>query len=351
MREDKDREENGVTTKVTQPKVVVKKPVLEVIRSHAFEEAKKYGHEVLGWLIGFFVKNEVYVLRAIKCTKYARQSKVEAEADPTQESEVALRYLRDIGLVGLYHSHPFRDDYRRPHIKGLKDALDEKMFHSEIDRMTLRSRAKRKENYLSAVTDGRNVSFFVYDKDSKNVVDLQPKLIDAVDYKKFLTNYNADINLIFEKEIKVRSTEDIIKELEGYLIDYIYKNIEESDVKFQHEQEKIWNVRLYAFEEEFVGSNVIRIEKSGSSYLVNLRLNIKPEIFVASKEDVLRAMRDEIADSILSLIRRSFKPAYLADGKIGLLEFHLGNFKIDKNEFPVKTYISPKRRMIIRKGK
>jgi hypothetical protein len=334
---------------MTVPKVVVRAPVINDVRQHALDEARKYGHEVLGWLVGFFRQDEVYVLKAVRCTKYRRQSRIEAEADPGQESEIASRYLRDVGLVGLYHSHPFRHDYREMGIKGLKDAFAEKMFHSEVDRVTLSSRAKRKENYLSVVTDGKNVTFFVYDKEKKDAAELTPHVLDSVDHNKLLTNYSAKINLVFETDIRVKSSDDVIKELEGYLIDYIYRNIEESEVKFESVTEKRCNVRLYAFEEEPVGDNIIRIEQRGNSYHVNLRLRISPEVFVTRREDVLRAMRDEIADNILYLIRKSFKPTYLGDGKIGLLEFHLGNFRTDKYEYPTKSYVPPKRRMIMRK--
>ena len=329
------------------PFVAVKKSVVEDVKKHAFQEARKHGHEIFGWLVGFFRNNEVYVVNQVKCTKYRKQSSVEAEADPALESEVASTYPRNMGLVGLYHSHPFRRDYHKPYADGL---FESEMFHSEVDRATLRSRATREVNYLSAVTDGRNLTFFALDKDSKRVIQLKPEMFEAIGYDKFLTNYRANINLVFERKIEVRNIGEIVKGLESDLINYIYRNVSERDVGFERSSEKRWNVRLYAFEEETIADNVISMEKSGSSYQVNLRLKMKPEVFVTKKEEVLMAMREEIADNILYLVRKAFEPRRVGTGNVRLMELHLGNFKINKNELPEKAYIPPKRRMIMRKS-
>jgi hypothetical protein len=312
----------------------------------SYNDARKYGHEVLGWLVGFFKDNEVYVLRSEKCTKYLRQSRIEAEAHPSQESEIASSYPRDIGIVGLYHSHPFRKDYRSPRFK---DMCEETMFHSDVDGITLKSRAKRRKNYLSVVTDGKNVSFFVLDKSSKKVMNLKPQMPDKIDYGKFLSSYRARIDFVFERDLSAGNASDVLKELEGYLIDYIYKNVEESEVDYRRTGENKFNLRLFAFEEDVAGENIIRMEKVGDSYNVHLRLSTSPEVFVTDREDVLRAMRDEIADNTLYLIRKSFSQEYLKRGMPKLLEFYLGDFKVNRKEFPMKSYIPPKRRMIIRK--
>ena len=108
---------------MSAPSVLVMEGVDDYLRKHALEEARMYGHEVLGWLVGFSMKNEVYVLKAVKCTRYRRQSRIEAEADPTQESEVASRYPRNIGLVGQRDrpmAHPMVDRRKR-----LQEILDE----------------------------------------------------------------------------------------------------------------------------------------------------------------------------------------------------------------------------------
>jgi hypothetical protein len=347
MRQGRAERGRGGEVRMKPPSVYVKKHVIENLRKHAHEEARKYGHEVFGWLVGFFKEKQVYVLKAVKCTKYLRQSKVEAEADPSEESQVASLYPRNIGIVGLYHSHPFRKDYDRP---GRKKGIEEKMFHSEVDKSTLKSRAKREENYVSAVTDGRSTSFFTLDKDSKKVIEVKPNIVNTIEYDKFMTDYSAKINLIFEKKIKVSKISDILKGLETNLIDYIYRNVEESEIDFEKINEKRWNVRLYAFEEERVTDNVIAIKKVDNHFMVNLRFNMKPEVFVTRIGEVPTAMRDEIADNILTLIRMAFQPKYLGKADIKSLELHLGNFKVDKKEFPSKVFIPPKRRMIIRKS-
>jgi hypothetical protein len=54
---------------MNHPVIVTKENVIEDVRKHAHDNARKYGHEVLGWLVGFFRENEVYVLKSEKCTK------------------------------------------------------------------------------------------------------------------------------------------------------------------------------------------------------------------------------------------------------------------------------------------
>jgi hypothetical protein len=332
---------------MSPPLIVAREHVVENLRNHAHENARKYGHEVLGWLVGFFRENEVYVLESEKCTKYLRQSRIEAEAHPSQESELATSYPRDIGIVGLYHSHPFRKDYRTPRFKDMDDGA---MFHSDVDGMTLKSRSKRRKNYLSAVTDGKNVSFFVLDRSSKKVVSLKPQMSKAIDYGKFLSNYHTKIDFVFETELSAGSANEVLKELEGYLIDYIDRNVAESEVEFSDEGDNRFRLRLFAFEEEVAGENTIRMENVGDSYRVHLRLSTNPEVFVTDREDVLRAMRAEIADNTLYLIRKSFSQDYLKRGMPKLLEFYLGDFKVNRKELPVKSYVPPKRRMIMRRN-
>ena len=91
------------------------------------------------------------------------------------------------------------------------------------------------------------------------------------------------------------------------------------------------------------------MERTDSSYRVDLRLSMSPKVFVTGEDEVLRALKDEIADNILYLIRTSFEPQRLLRDKVGLLEFHLGSFKVERDGLPTKKYVPPKRRMIIRK--
>ena len=226
------------------PTVHAAEEAVEGLRRHSLSEAKKYGHETMGWLLGFFKGSEVFVLESERCTRYLRQSQVEAEAHPSQESEVAFRHPRDVGIVGLYHSHPFRDDYHGPQASKV---IDERMFHSEIDGLMLRSRSKRNENYLSVVTDGQNTTFFVFDRASNKVVDVEPRFEKELGYATHLCSYGADINLILQRDVRAKNLDEVVKELETYIIDYVYKNVEHSDVEFSGAGKNQYRVRLFAF--------------------------------------------------------------------------------------------------------
>src|SRR5439155_1208378 len=96
---------------------------------HAGDVARSSGREAIGWLLGFFVGDEPYVLDAHPATRYKHQSRYGAVADPTEEAEIAVRYPRNVGIVGLYHSHPFKDETRHA------------IFHSATDDATLKSLA------------------------------------------------------------------------------------------------------------------------------------------------------------------------------------------------------------------
>ena len=117
---------------------------------HAGNVARSSGREAIGWLLGFYVGDEAYVLDAHPATRYKHQSRYGATADPAEEAEIAVRYPRNVGIVGLYHSHPFKDDTRHA------------IFHSATDDTTLKSRAARRENFVSVVTDGRSAECFVF---------------------------------------------------------------------------------------------------------------------------------------------------------------------------------------------
>ena len=149
------------------------------ILHHAGDVARTSGREAIGWLLGFFVGDEPYVLDAHPATRYKHQSRYGAIADPAEEAEIALRYPRNVGIVGLYYSHPFRNETRHA------------IFHSATDDATLKSRAARRENFLSVVTDGRSAECFVLRNGEP--APITPAIEESLSAAGHLTKYTASV--------------------------------------------------------------------------------------------------------------------------------------------------------------
>jgi len=156
--------------------------------NHADRVARERGAEAIGWLLGFFAPSAVTVLDVAPATRYKSQSRYGAEADPREELAIATSYPRTVGIVGLYHSHPFRDETHHA------------IFHSQTDDKTLKSRASRREEYLSVVTDGHDAEVFVI-KGGKH--EVTPEVVDGLSYKDALRRYSCDVSLRLVGSLKI----------------------------------------------------------------------------------------------------------------------------------------------------
>src|SRR2546427_3405964 len=131
------REAAPVTTRVH-----FARPAYRQLLAHASQVARDRRTEAIGWLLGYFAADGVTVLDSVAATRYKSQSRYGAEADPREELAIATSYPRAVGIVGLYHSHPFKDETQHA------------IFHSHTDDATLKARASRREKHPSVVTGG-----------------------------------------------------------------------------------------------------------------------------------------------------------------------------------------------------
>ncbi|MFQ5884855.1 MAG: hypothetical protein ACE5IO_07120, partial [Thermoplasmata archaeon] len=201
--------------------VTIQRDVIALFLSHALKESRTKGREVIGWLLGFLWNGEIYVCDAVPCSRYRRQTKFSAEADPLEEAELASKYPRNIGIVGLYHSHPFSLGRGSSLFRNLFDVGD--FFHSHTDDLTMRSRAGKKKNYLSIVTNGIDYACFVM-KD--RVEKVPPRIVDSISYLDAMDTYQTEIDISFEREMKKKALPRLMKELGRELTEYINSTVD-----------------------------------------------------------------------------------------------------------------------------
>ncbi|HKZ48846.1 MAG TPA: hypothetical protein VJ397_08700 [Thermoplasmata archaeon] len=306
-------------------RVVVQRSALKGLLAHAAAVAKASRAEALGWLLGFFTEDAVYVVESAGCTRYRSQTRYGAEAEPTEEAEIATRFPRQVGIVGLYHSHPFRDEAQHA------------MFHSHTDDATLRSRASRRELYLSAVTDTREATFYVLRRGRPH--EVRPEVVEEVRCGEVLRRYTARVGL--------RGTHTL-NDLRGLLpaletdLTHRLERLMAAGAEVVEEGERL-SVQLRGTDE--ARTNAVRIERRDGRYRAELELLLTPTVYV-DREDhrLLSALREELHDDATFLLRRA-----LGDGVPKLeandsFEANLGTIRVQEHRrLPVKTYRAPKR--------
>ncbi|UCG69241.1 MAG: Mov34/MPN/PAD-1 family protein [Thermoplasmata archaeon] len=344
-----------------QTDVVMKRDLKRSIIEHALSGAREHGYEVLGWLTGFSSDDTVYICDAVACTRYKKQSRYTAESDPTEEAELASRFPRNVGIVGLYHSHPFKMHQESGEFRKLFGVSE--LFHSGTDDAMLRSRSSRMKNYVSIVTDIDNISCYVmYRKKPKKIKE---NLVSNIDFKDYMRPINSKIHLTFEKDFdKQLGLTRMIRTIEDKLIKEINEKVGESDVEIQ--QGPVGNVlRILPFEGGLDGNtgdsrgNFFRISPINDSVKIKAVLNLTPTIYVPKGYidlgSALESIKNEIADYIVYLtwndVNYSEIERHLSQ-KIRELEVHLGRVSTKFHEIssiPMKVYTRPKRRMTIKK--
>jgi proteasome lid subunit RPN8/RPN11 len=343
-----------------QKNLVVKRDLKRVITEHALDGARKDGFEVLGWLVGFFTEDTVYICDAVPCTKYKRQTRYSAEADPSEESMLAARFPRNVGIVGLYHSHPFKMEHESAEFRRLFGVSE--LFHSGTDDAMLKSRASRMKNYVSIVTDIDNISCYMMQR--KKPKKIKENLVNSIIFKDHMRQINSKIHLYSEKNFK--SDLDIvsmIRAMEENLISQLDREFSEDEVKIQ--QGPVGNVmRILPFEGDggSKGSkeSLFHIIPQKNETIIKAEMNLAPTIYVPKgyidSKAASESMKNEIADYIVYLTWNDID--YFGFTKhivpqIKELEIHLGRIttKFDDNsDMPMKSYNRPKRRMVLSKN-
>ncbi|MEE9151766.1 MAG: hypothetical protein V3U20_08055 [Thermoplasmata archaeon] len=346
---------------VDQNNVVMKRDLKRAIIEHALDGARKDGYEVLGWLTGFSTKDTVYICDAVPCTKYKRQSRYSAEADPSEEAKLASEFPRNVGIVGLYHSHPFKMDHESGEFRRLYGVSE--LFHSGTDDAMLRSRSSRMKNYVSVVTDIDNISCYVMHR--KKPKKVKENLVSDINFKDHLRPINSKIQFTINKRFdKKLGLGKMIRAIEEKLLEDIDKKVKEDAVRIQ--QGPVGNVmRILPFERnlnERAGNakgNFFRIAPENGKVNIKAVMNLTPTIFVQKGyidlSSATESMKNEIADYIVYLtwndIEYSEFERHLSS-QIRELEVHLGRLTTKYDEMsgiPMKIYTRPKRRMTLKK--
>ena len=300
--------------------------------NHADRVARERGAEAIGWLLGFFAPAAVTVLDVAPATRYKSQSRYGAEADPREELAIATSYPRTVGIVGLYHSHPFRDETHHA------------IFHSQTDDKTLKSRASRREEYLSVVTDGHDAEVFVI-KGGKH--EVTPEVVDGLSYKDALRRYSCDVSLRLVGSLKIAAMEGLLGALErdvARLIDRAMRG----DAVLNAATGALTVPGLHGN----TATNAIRVNCDDGGAAVDLQIHTEAAVYLppSQKEDVLAVMRQEIQDDVVYLLWHGLDPKALA-GPVVDLEANLGSLRVQEtNPLPRKLYKPAKRALVVKRG-
>jgi hypothetical protein len=343
-----------------QNNVVMKRDLKRVICEHALEVAREKGYEVLGWLVGFFSEETVYICDAVACTRYKRQSRYSAESDPAEEAMLAARFPRNVGIVGLYHSHPFKMDEESGEFRSLFGVSE--LFHSGTDDAMLRSRSSRMKNYVSIVTDVENISCYIMHK--KRPKKIKENMVNTINFTDHIRPISSKVHLTFEETFDGSlGLKNMIRTLEERLISTLNMKLKDEDVSIT--QGPVGNVlRILPFEtnpraKSETKGNLFRIVPKDKAITIKAIMNLTPTIYVPKgyidMEKALESMINEISDYIVYLswnemdyseIEKHITP------NIKELEVHLGKISTkydDGSGIPMKSYTRPKRRMSIKK--
>lgn len=309
------------------------RPAYRTLLGHADRIARERGSEAIGWLLGYFSPGAVTVLDVAPATRYKSQSRYGAEADPRDELELAISYPRAVGIVGLYHSHPFRDETQHA------------IFHSQTDDRTLKSRASTREDYLSVVTDGHDAEVFVLKGGKQEVT---PEVVDDLSYRQALKRFTCDVSLRMEGTLKITSMESLLGALERDLGKEIERTLKEADAKL----DAATGVLAVPGFQGKSSRNAILVTRTEGGAVVDLQIRTEAAVFLPTgeRDDVLAVLKHEIHDDVVYLLWHGLDPKALA-GPVVDLEANLGSLRVQEtNPLPRKLYKSARRALVVKRG-
>lgn len=301
--------------------------------NHANVVARDSGFEAIGWLLGYFSSRGVTVLDSVAATRYVSQSRYGAQADPREELELATSYPRNVGIVGLYHSHPFRDE------------TDHAIFHSKTDDATLKSRASRRGDYLSVVTDGHEAEVFVLQEEKTEV---RPEVVEEMSYRDVLRRYVCDVSFEIETDLVLSGLEGLVGALEREASLEITRAFREKEAKLDAASGA---VKVPGFAGAAT-RNAIRVTPADSKTRAELQIASEVAVYVPpeEKDNVLTVLKDEILDTVVYLLWHGLDPRGLS-GPVVPIEANLGSLRVQEtNPLPRKVYKPSRRAIVVRKG-
>lgn len=331
-------------------KVTIQRDVIALVLSHALKESRTKGREVIGWLLGFLWDEGIYVCDAVPCTRYKSQTKFSAEADPLEEAELASRYPRNIGIVGLYHSHPFSLGRNSSLFRELFDVGD--IFHSHTDDLTMKSRAGKRKNYLSIVTNGIDYACFVL-KD--RIGRVRPRIVDNISYQDAMESYQTSVDVSFERVMDVKAVRLLMNELGRELMEHVNETIDVNAMQVigVHRRGKgLATPRTAGMEGK---ENFFRAAEEDGKLRAEVRISLSPVIYTSSSKDseILEALKNEVIDDSAYLVWKLLSSQKLdrLRGTVKRIEVGLGSFDIvEDGPLPQKIYNEPERSVVRKKS-
>ncbi len=308
------------------------RPAYRQMLAHASQVARDRRTEAIGWLLGYFAPDGVTVLDSVAATRYRSQSRYGAEADPREELELATSYPRAVGIVGLYHSHPFRDETQHA------------IFHSHTDDTTLKSRASRRENYLSVVTDGHAAEVFLVRGGKEEV---SPEIVDGLSYRDALRRCACDVSLHLTGTLKIAAMDGLLGALEREIAREIEKGLRAGDAEFDAAK---GTLRIPGLAGN-AATNAIRVHRQGGGAAVDLQVHTEVAVYLPPTEaEVLAVLKQEIQDDVVYLLWHGLDPKALT-GPVVDLEASLGSLRVQEtNPLPRKLYKPAKRALVVKRG-
>ncbi len=321
------REAAPVTTRVQ-----FARPAYRQLLAHASQVARDRRTEAIGWLLGYFAPDGVTVLDSVGATRYKSQSRYGAEADPREELAIATSYPRAVGIVGLYHSHPFKDETQHA------------IFHSHTDDATLKSRASRRENYLSVVTDGHDAEVFVIQGGKHEV---QPEVVDGLTYRDALRRYVCDVSFRLQGRLAIVAMEGLLGAVEQEAARAVEKGLRTGDAKLDAAAGSVVLPGLSGN----AAKNAIRVSRQSGGADVDLQIHTEAAVYLPPNDDnVLAVLKQEIQDDVVYLLWHGLDSKALA-GPVVDLEANLGSLRVQEtNPLPRKLYKPAKRALVVKRG-
>lgn len=322
--------------------VTIQRDVIAIVLSHALKESRTSGREVIGWLLGFLWNGEIYVCDAVPCTRYRRQTKFSAEADPLEEAELASKYPRNIGIVGLYHSHPFSLGRNSSLFRDLFDVGD--IFHSHTDDITMKSRAGKRKNYLSLVTNGIDYACFVM---RNRVERVSPRIVDSISYSDAMDAHQTEVDISFVRAMDRKALPRLMRELGRDLAEHIDSTIDVNSLRVRNLPKKGGRLSSPAADSRGKG-NVFRAAEEDDKITAEVHINLSPVVYTSSKKEseILEVLRNEMIDDSAYLMWKLLSSRMLDRFKesVRRIEVGLGSFEIDEDgPLPLKIYSAPER--------
>ena len=317
---------------MTDPRIHMTRGCLDFIDRHSSEEAVDHGVEVLGWLLGFFKGGQVYAVEALPCTRYRYQDRFGAQAEPAHEADIANAYPRKIGMVGIYHSHPFH---------GSEDAT----FHSHVDDNTLEQRGRGRGNYISLVTDGQHrYSCYVMGRRGRRKVD--PSIVTEIPLDVYLQRYSCEAAFRVVRDVPEQNTVSLFPTI----LSAITERVEESFAAATVEKRAV----VLPQTGDGNGENTLIVRPRSKGVEVALDITVRTAIYLPSKEtprEIIQCATNEVSDEVSLLLRRAMESLGAYEAGSGELTLNLGTIQMDvSGPLPKKVYHPPERYAVLRRA-